>query len=317
MTRRVAILPAPRATPFDIFVPLHIFWRCPGRAYSVRVCALGDPDLYERNGLRVSAEPNSDFLAQADIVIVPGIEAPLEIYPEPLLEALRGAHARGARVASICTGAFVLAAAGLLDGRRATTHWALADQLARDYPRVRVDPAPIFIDEGDIVTSAGVTAGIDLCLHLIRQDLGEAAAARVSRLIVASPHRRGDQAQFIERPLPNPRRQDLSRTRDWAMERLEQLELSVPDLAAHAGMSLRTFTRRFTAETGLSPLRWLLDQRIRRAALMLETTADSVEEISWRCGFATSLALRQHFKRQMKVTPTEYRRAFSRLRAAA
>jgi len=222
---------------------------------------------------------------------------------------VRAAAARGARIASICTGAFVLGAAGLLDGRRATTHWAYARRFARLFPEVEIDPRVLYVDDGDILTSAGVAAGIDLCLHMVRCDHGAEAANRVARRIVVAAHREGGQAQFVERPLTEAPSGGLAPTRVWMVERLAE-PLTVADMARHAGYSARSFARRFQAETGTSPLRWLIGQRVEHARRLLESTDLPVEHVAERAGFGTAVAMRQHFARAVSTSPTAYRRAF-------
>jgi transcriptional regulator GlxA family with amidase domain len=212
-------------------------------------------------------------------------------------------------VLSVCTGSFALAHAGLLDGRRAATHWAWADEMARRFPAVAVDAAALFVDEGRVLTSAGLSAGIDLSLHVIREDHGAACGERVARHMVAPPHREGGQAQFIERP-PAPAPGTLEPTRQWAGERLES-PLDVAGMASHAGVSPRTFARRFREETGTTPLQWLLGRRVLEARRLLEESDLPVETIAWRCGFGTAASLRDHFRRATATTPTAYRRAFA------
>jgi transcriptional regulator GlxA family with amidase domain len=214
---------------------------------------------------------------------------------------------------SICTGAFALAHAGLLDGRRATTHWDSAAEFAELFPEVRLDPNVLYVDEGAILTSAGVAAGLDLCLHVVRRDHGAEVAAHIARHTVVAPHREGGQAQFIERPIEpaTAGALHLERTRAWALERLGE-PLTVTDLARHACVSMRTFARRFRAETGTTPLQWLLAQRVRRAQQLLEVSDSSIDEIARRCGFTDAAALRHHFHRAVGTTPTAYRRGFSR-----
>lgn len=213
---------------------------------------------------------------------------------------------------SICTGAFVLAAAGLLDGRPATTHWKFADDFARLYPGVQLDADVLFVDDGDVLTSAGLAAGVDLCLHLLRRDHGAEVANHVARYCVVPPWREGGQAQFIERPLPSApsaSRSTTARAREWALEHLED-DLDVPALAASAGMSVRTFTRRFRAETGRAPGAWLIDQRVRRAQRLLEATDLPVDAVAARSGLGTAASLRQHLRAVAGVSPSDYRRTF-------
>jgi transcriptional regulator GlxA family with amidase domain len=212
---------------------------------------------------------------------------------------------------SICTGASVLAAAGLLDDRPATTHWFHAEILRRLYPRVKLDPDVLFVDDADVLTSAGVAAGIDLCLHVIRRDHGSEIANRAARRCVVPPWRDGGQAQYIERPLPRAAEATTAATREWSLRRLGD-PLTLSALAIHANMSVRTFTRRFREETGLSPTQWLLRQRIDHARMLLETTGLSVDQIARRAGFGTATSLRQHLHRAIGVAPTAYRRTFAR-----
>ena len=243
-------------------------------------------------------------------MLVPGLRPAQWPPPAAALDALRAAHARGARVASICTGAFVLAHAGLLDGRRATTHWAHAERLAERYPAVTVDPGVLYVDEGDVLTSAGVAAGIDLCLHLVRRDHGAEVANAVARRIVVAPHRDGGQAQFVEAPVPvADGARARSRTRAWALERLRE-PLTVAAMARHAACSERTFARRFRAETGTTPLQWLLGQRVLHARRLLEATDLPVEHVADAAGFGTAASLRAHFRRATATTPLAYRRTF-------
>ena len=234
----------------------------------------------------------------------------LDADPDPeLVEALRVAHERGVRIASLCTGAFVLAAAGLLDGRVATTHWMHADDLARRYPQVDVRADVLYIDDGDVLTSAGKTAALDLCIHLVRRDLGAAAANGIARRLVVPAHRSGGQAQFITPPA-EPRNPDgLAPTLEWARARLDQ-PLTVRDLAGHAGLSTRQLARRMHAELQAGPLDWLHQQRIARAQELLERTDASVEQIAASCGMGTAATLRRHFHRAVGVSPTAYRATF-------
>jgi AraC family transcriptional activator FtrA len=249
-----------------------------------------------------------EALERADTVVVPGIGDRAWPLPAAALDALRAAAGRGARVASICTGAFVLAAAGLLDGRRATTHWSYAGLLAREFPRVTVDPDVLYVDDGDVLTSAGVGAGVDLCLHMVRRDFGARAANAVARRMVVAAHRDGGQSQYVERPLPAGDG-GLAATRAWMEERLAE-PLTVEAMARHAGYSERSFARRFRAETGTTPLQWLIARRVSEAQRLLEGSDCGVEEVATRCGFGGAVALRQHFGRVVGTSPTAYRRTF-------
>lgn len=244
-----------------------------------------------------------------DTVVVPSSDD-FDDNPDPgLLDALADAHRNGTRIASLCTGAFVLAAAGVLDGKAATTHWMYADDLARRYPQVDVRPDVLYIDEGDVLTSAGKTAALDLCLHLVRRDLGAAAANGIARRLVVPAHRKGGQAQFITPPA-EPRTPDgLAPTFEWARARLDQ-PLTVRDLAGHANLSTRQLARRMQAELQTGPLDWLHHQRIARAQELLERTDASVDQIATSCGMGTATTLRRHFHRALGVTPTAYRATF-------
>jgi len=240
-------------------------------------------------------------------VVVPGY-TPHTRPAEPVLDALRAAAGRGARIVSVCTGTFALAAAGLLDGHRATTHWRDAVELAARHPTIKVDPDVLYVDAGPVLTSAGVAAGIDLCLHLVRLDHGAEVAARVARQMVVAPHREGGQAQFLERPLPRSG-PGLAATCAWALDRLAE-PLTVTALAGHAANAPRTFARRFFAETGSTPLRWLTAQRLLEVRRLLETTDLPVDQVAARCGLGTAANLRLHLARDAATTPTAYRRAY-------
>lgn len=301
----------PGVVAFDLATPAQVFGhRVERRRYSF-VVATPEPGVVPTStGFSLVAEHGLDALEGADTVVVPGHLDVGREWPREALDALRGF---GGRIASVCTGAFVLAAAGLLDGRRATTHWHDAPRLAAMYPAVDVDPDVLYVDEGRILTSAGVAAGIDLCLHLVRRDHGAAVANAVARRIVVAPHRSGGQAQFVERPLPDapthlPAR-GIAATLDWALERLDE-PLTVAAMARHAVMSERSFARRFRSETGTTPLRWLIDQRVAHARGLLERTDLSIEAVAAESGFGTAVSLRDHFGRAVQTTPTAYRRAF-------
>ena len=306
---RVVALIAGEVVAFDLAIPAQVFGREPER-YAWALCAPVAGPVPSETGFDVVAPHGLEALAGADTVIVPGIGDHAWPLPHDALDALRAAADRGARIASICTGAFVLAAAGLLDGRRATTHWRYAERLARAFPRVTVEPDVLYVDEGDILTSAGVAAGIDLCLHLVRRDHGAEAANAVARRMCVAAHRDGGQAQFAEHPLPPAEGDGLAATRAWMDARLGE-PLTVADMARHAGYSPRSFARRFRAETGTTPLQWLIARRVRAAQRLLEASALSVEEVGARCGFGGAIGLRQHFGRVVGTSPTAYRRAFA------
>ncbi|PSJ25294.1 AraC family transcriptional regulator [Streptosporangium nondiastaticum] len=282
--------------------------------YDLRVCSAGgDVPQPGPFGLTLRASHGLEGLEGADTVIVPSVpEACIEgerELPGELLEALRRAADSGARMVSLCAGAFALAAAGILDGRRATAHWMHTEALARRHPRVRVDDSVLYVDDGDVLTSAGVTAGLDLCLHLVRRDLGAHVANQLARRLVVPAHRPGGQAQYVDVSVPEADDDSLAPVLHWAREHLDR-PLSVEDLAARAGMSSRTFFRRLQAATGTTPLQWLLVQRLARAQSLLESTALSVERVSELSGLGTSANLRRHFTLHFGVTPTDYRRSF-------
>ncbi|MEU6176116.1 helix-turn-helix domain-containing protein [Streptantibioticus parmotrematis] len=250
-----------------------------------------------------------DELATAHTVIIPACRDVAEEPPAELVEAVRAAHDAGARIVSICTGSFVLAAAGLLDGRRATTHWIHADLLAARYPGVTVDADVLYVDEGDVLTSAGKSAGIDLCLHLVRLDHGAAVANALARRLVMPPHRDGGQAQFVAPPAVSGQDHPLADLLPWVTARLDE-PMTVVDLARQANMSTRTLSRHFNAVTGKTPLQWLLSQRINQAQELLETTDQSIEQIAAQTGMGTAGTLRRHFNRMVGVSPDTYRRTF-------
>jgi transcriptional regulator GlxA family with amidase domain len=308
-SHHVAILALDGVLPLDLGIPAQIFLPRPWLPYRTTLCG-------ERRRVRVESGYQllvSGTLAdvrRADTVIVPGLVDHSRVFSDNVLNALRHVQRRRRRVVSICTGAFVLAAAGLLDGLSATTHWRSVDELARRYRRVNVDRNVLYVDNGKVLTSAGIASGIDLCLHIVRCDHGAAVANRLARLMVAAPHRDGGQAQFIEAPLGTAEG-SLASTRSWALNHLEE-PLAVRDLARRAGVSERTLARRFVEETGVPPLRWLLGVRIQRARELLESAPVSVDRVAERCGLGTAANLRLHFRRVVGTTPTAYRRAFTR-----
>lgn len=306
---------------FEFAVPCEVFGVDRGDLvdpwYELRLCAAEPGPLRTTMGLRVDTPYGLDDLLAADTVLVPACTRAVQLRPpEPLLDALRRAHAAGIRIASICSGAYLLAAAGLLDGRRATTHWMNAVDFAHRFPTVRVDPSVLYIDEGDLLTSAGTGSAIDLCLHLVRLDHGAAVANEVARRMVVPPHRDGGQAQFARPVARRQTRSDLAPVLEWARHRLDQ-PLTVADLARRAHMSPRTFARRFREGLGTSPLRWLIEQRVRMAQELLETTDEPIEHIAGRAGFGTAVSMRQHFHRVAGVSPQTYRHVFRRAAASA
>lgn len=311
-THRVAILALDGVTPLDLSIPAQIFNSRPETPYTTTVCGLGDT-VATTGGFSLTTGGGLDQVPTADTVIVPGHEPgsrPQTELPDEVRDALRQAREQGGRVVSICTGAFVLAAAGLLDGLRATTHWLHIDELERSYPSLTIERDVLYVDEGDVLTSAGVCCGIDLCLHLVRRDLGAATANRIARGLVAAPHRDGGQAQYIPAPVTEAGPTSLSGTRDWALHHLDE-PITLRMLARHAGVSPRTFMRRFSAETGTTPLQWLLNARLSKARELLETTDDSMEQVARACGIGTAANLRLHFRRSLNTTPTAYRRMFT------
>lgn len=312
----VAVLALDGVIPFDLSTPIDVFGRTrlpDGRpAYRVRVCAPAEE--IDAGAFTLRAPWPLAALDDADTIIVPGVGDPSAPVPDEVLDALRRAAAHGTRLASICTGAFVLAATGLLDGLRATTHWLAAAELAARHPAVDVDPDVLYVDNGRLLTSAGAAAGLDLCLHLIRSDLGSAVAADAARLAVMPLEREGGQAQFIvhEQP-PAPRGSVIEPLLRW-MEDNARRDLTLDDLAARAGMSIRTLNRRFREQTGTSPLQWLHRARIRQAQYLLETTAHPVDRIATQVGFGSPTAFRDRFKRLVGTSPHAYRRAFQAAR---
>ena len=283
--------------------------------YRFETCAAKSRSVRGQYGMRMQAAGGLDRLLAAGTIVIPGWEAIDVPVPPKVLDALREAHAGGARLLSICSGAFVLAATGLLDGKRATTHWRYAEELQRRYPNIHVDRNVLYVDEGGVLTSAGSAAGLDLCLHLVRRDYGPAVANHVARRLVIAPHRDGGQAQFLERPVDSRERsvagrQPLSALLDKIRRRLGE-QLRIGELARLAAMSERTFMRRFRAVTGLSPADWIIRARVDRARELLETTTLPLDHIAERCGLGSPTTLRHHFRKKVGVSPGDYRRRFS------
>ena len=311
---RVAALVYDRLCIFEFGILVELFGlprpELPDEWYRFSICSLDPGPLAATARVRVDAGRGLAGLRTADTIAIPGWRDPDEIPPEPLLRALRRAHARGARLVALCSGAFVLAAAGLLDGRRATTHWRYADAFRGRYPRVRFETNVLYVDEGQVLTSAGSAAGIDLCLHVVRRDHGAEIANQVARRLVVPPHRDGGQAQYVPQPLSERAPGGLARVLDWALARLHR-PLALQDLAREGNMSVRTLARRFEQETGSTPHRWLTHQRLLAAQRRLETTDDSVGQVARGVGFDSAMTLRHHFRRAFGTTPTAYRRRFS------
>ncbi|WP_018334331.1 GlxA family transcriptional regulator [Actinomycetospora chiangmaiensis] len=303
---RVVALALPSVVAFDLSIAAQVFGHRDERSrYDFTVCSVAAGAVPSSTGFAIDVPHGLDALARADTVVVPGFH-PLDA-PDPAgLDALREAARRGTRIASVCVGAFALARAGLLDGRTATTHWQYADEFRASFPAVRLNPDVLFVDEGQVLTSAGISAGIDLCLHLVRRDHGQAVAGDVARRMVVASQRTGGQVQYAQRPLPADG--GLGATREWAIAQMQR-PLTVDHLARHAGMPVRSFTRRFQDETGSSPMRWLTGQRVLEAQRLLEATRLGVDEIAEHCGFGSATTLRLHFARRLGSTPTAYRHA--------
>ena len=297
---------------FDLSVALEVFGReNPGAEswYHHEVCAVDPPPLHVRGGIFIEARHDLTMLDRADTIVIPGLAPPPEAPPADLVERLRAAHARGARLLSICTGAFVIAATGLLDGRRATTHWLWTELLAERHPSIRVESAVLYVEEDRILTSAGCAAGIDLCLYTIRQDMGARIANTVARRMVVPPHRDGGQSQFVEQDVTLHQNCSLSPLLDWVREHLSEAH-TVESLASRADLSPRTFARRFRRLIGATPHRWLTRERVFRAQELLEETTASIDRIAESAGFGSAQVLRLHFRRHLLITPTAYRKTF-------
>lgn len=308
----VAVLAMDKVIPFDLATPIEVFTRtrlADGRAaYGVRICGTGAS--VDAGAFVLRTPWRLDAMAGADTIIVPGCADPTAPVRGDVLDALREAAAAGVRIASICTGTFVLAATGLLDGLRVTTHWAAADALARRHPAVDVDPGVLYVDNGQFLTSAGAAAGLDLCLHLVRRDHGSAVAADAARLSVMPLEREGGQAQFIvaDHP-PVPRGSVLEPVLLWLEDNVGS-ELTLAKIAAHAGISTRSLNRHFREQTGVTPLQWLLRARVRRAQYLLEATNHAIDRIAAEVGFGSPTAFRERFRRVVGTNPSAYRTAF-------
>lgn len=306
----VAIVILEGAKPLDVGIPAQVFTTRESMPYRVRLCGVRAGLVSGADGLSYHVDEGLEALADADLIFIPGFMHPDTHQPPPeLVTALRAAHARGARLAAISTGAFALAATGLLDGRRATTHWHYTRAFAERFPQVTVNEGVLFVDEGSVLTSAGAASGIDLCLHILRADLGLSAANHAARRLVAAPYRSGGQAQFVPRSVPTTSGERFSKTREWALEHLRD-PITIERLARHAKVSPRTFSRAFREETGYTPMHWVMRARVDLARELLENTTDSVDEVAAASGLGTGANLRLHFRRVLGTTPSEYRRAF-------
>ncbi|MGI5426048.1 helix-turn-helix domain-containing protein [Streptomyces sp. CA-179760] len=317
----VAVLLFSGGPIFESSIPLSVFGIDRQDAgvprYRLLVCGGEDGPLRTTGGLELSTPHGLEAISRAGTVVVPAWRSITSPPPDEALDALRRAHEEGARIVGLCTGAFVLAAAGLLDGRPATTHWMYAPTLAKRYPSVHVDPRELFVDDGDVLTSAGTAAGIDLCLHIVRTDHGNEAAGALARRLVVPPRRAGGQERYLDRSLPEEIGADpLAEVVAWALEHLHE-QFDVETLAARAYMSRRTFDRRFRSLTGSAPLQWLITQRVLQAQRLLETSDYSVDEVAGRCGFRSPVALRGHFRRQLGSSPAAYRAAYRARRPQA
>ncbi|WP_069386883.1 helix-turn-helix domain-containing protein [Cellulosimicrobium cellulans] len=313
MLRTVAAVVSDGLAPFEFGVVCEVFGLdrtddgVP--SFDFRVCGpVAGEAVRTSVGARLVPEHGLDAADDADLLIVPAIRIGSH-YPEPVLDTVRRASARGATLLSVCSGVFVLAAAGVIDGRRVTTHWMHAAELQRRHPSLDIDPDVLFVDDGDVITSAGTAAGIDACLHLVRRELGSRVANVIARRMVVPPQREGGQRQFVQRPVPAAEEDSFAELLDWMTEHLDE-PLTVRDLARRALTSERTFARTFVAQTGTTPLAWLTAQRVAHAQTLLEETRLDLEEVARRCGFGSAALLRHHFRRAVGVTPTEFRATF-------
>jgi transcriptional regulator GlxA family with amidase domain len=314
---RIVVVLLDQVLPLDFAIPLHVFGREASEFYSVRTATPDGEPVASAGGLRLVPDGDVNLMRRADTVIVPGyVAASSTRLDQMTLGLLRASATRGARMVSICSGAFALAQAGLLDGLTVTTHWSFAGDLAEQYPSATVEPGLLFVDNDTVLTSGGVTSGVDLCLHILRKDLGPAVANHVARRIVMTPRREGDQAQFIESPPMPPGEDVLAATQQWMLSHLSE-PITVAQMAARARMSARHFHRRFHECTGRTPVAWLHEQRIARAKELLETTDRTVEDIASGVGLGSPANLRTHFRRATSISPTRHRQAFSRMAPSA
>ncbi|MDP9165608.1 MAG: helix-turn-helix domain-containing protein [Actinomycetota bacterium] len=301
---RVVALAIPDVVAFDLAIPAQVFGHPEERdRYSFTVCSRRAGDVPTSTGFSITAPAGLEALDTADTIVVPGFH-PYQRPPDFAVDALRRAAARGTRIATVCIGAFALAATGLLDGRTATTHWQKADDFRRMFPRVRLNADILYTDEEQYLTSAGLSAGIDLCLYLVRADYGASAAAEVAQRMVVAVHRTGGQLQYSQRPLPTDG--GLAPTLEWAISQMQR-PLTVRHLARHAGMAPRTFARRFSDQIGTAPMTWLSTQRVLEARRLLEATTLSIDDVADYCGFGNAGVLRAHLARHTGLTPTQYR----------
>ncbi|WP_245631490.1 GlxA family transcriptional regulator [Curtobacterium ammoniigenes] len=309
----VVVLVLEGALPLDVGIPLQVFAERADMPYRLTVCGESVGVVRVGSGIGIAVTAGLDALRTADTVIIPGYAPPTRPLSDAVRAALAQAHRRGSRMVSICYGAFALADAGLLDGLRATTHWDAAGELARRYPNIQVDPNVLFVDQGSVLSSAGVAAGLDLCLYIVRKDLGAKAANEVARRLVTAPRRPGSQAQYAPpaQAIPSASTEPiLDDTRAWAHRHLDE-QVTVAQMAARASLSKRTFERRFVQETGTTPHRWLLQARLSAARTLLEDTQLPIDQIAERAGLGSAANLRLHFRRVLGTTPSDYRMTFA------
>lgn len=310
----IAVIVFDGLSPFHLSVPCIVFGddllKLGAPRYRLMICGERTGSVRTMSGFNIDVEHDLGLLETADTVILPAWRDPRERPSAALLQALNAAHARGARLVGLCLGTFILAEAGLLDGRAASTHWAWAEEFDRRFPQVALNQNALYIDDGDILTSAGTAAAIDCCLHIVRSDYGAEIANRIARRLVVAPHRHGGQAQYIEKPMPATADTDhLDATINWAIAHLDE-PLTLARLADRAGMSLRSFTRHFKKKTGDTFTQWLLNYRLAAAQRLLETSTLSIDRVAEMAGFGSTVSLRQHFSRAFSIPPASYRRQF-------